>query len=56
MRQLAVLSRIHDHVHDNSHYIIATHTPILMTYPDAILYQTSPEGLKEIAYEETENF
>ena len=55
-RQLAVLSRIHDLVRDNSQFIIATHSPILMAYPDAILYQTSPEGLKEIAYEETENF
>ena len=34
-RQLAVLSRIHDLVLDDSQFIVATHSPILMAYPDA---------------------
>jgi predicted ATPase len=37
-RQLAVLSRIHDLVMDDSQFIIATHSPILMSYPNATIY------------------
>ncbi|MDP1978340.1 MAG: AAA family ATPase [Undibacterium umbellatum] len=55
-RQLAVLSRIHDLVEDNSQFIIATHSPILMAYPDACIYQCGKEGIAEIAYEETEHY
>ena len=55
-RQLAVLSRIHDLILDNSQFIIATHSPILMAYPDARIYQCSKDGLSEIEYEDTEHF
>ena len=55
-RQLAVLSRIHDLVLDNSQFIIATHSPILMAYPDACIYQCSKDGVSQIAYEDTEHF
>ena len=55
-RQLAVLSRMHDLVLDNSQFIIATHSPILMAYPDASIYLCSEEGISPIAYEETEHF
>jgi predicted ATPase len=55
-RQLAVLSRIHDLVLDDSQFIIATHSPILMAYPDACIYQCSKEGVEKVAYEDTEHF
>jgi len=55
-RQLAVLSRMHDLVLDQSQFIIATHSPILMAYPDACIYQCSSEGVSQIAYEDTEHF
>ncbi|MBY0464618.1 MAG: AAA family ATPase [Burkholderiales bacterium] len=55
-RQLAVLSRMHDLVLDNSQFIIATHSPILMAYPDAAIYLCSRDGISSIAYEETEHF
>ncbi|GGC65981.1 AAA family ATPase [Undibacterium terreum] len=55
-RQLAVLSRIHDLVLDHSQFIIATHSPILMAYPDACIFQCSKDGVSEIAYEDTEHF
>ncbi|MCH8618204.1 AAA family ATPase [Undibacterium sp. TS12] len=55
-RQLAVLSRIHDLIEDNSQFIIATHSPILMAYPDACIYQCGKDGIAEIAYEDTEHF
>jgi len=55
-RQLAVLSRIHDLVLEGSQFIVATHSPILMAYPDARIYQCGPGGLAPIAYEDTEHF
>ena len=55
-RQLAVLSRIHDLIRDDSQFIIATHSPILMAYPDAWIYQCSPDGITRIDYEETEHY
>lgn len=55
-RQLAVLSRIHDLIRDDSQFIIATHSPILMAYPDAWIYQCSADGVSRVDYEETEHY
>lgn len=55
-RQLAVLSRIHDLVLKESQFIIATHSPILMAYPEACIYLCSKDGVSQVAYEETEHF
>jgi predicted ATPase len=55
-RQLAVLSRMHDLIRDDSQFIIATHSPILMAYPDACIYQCGKDGVSQIAYEDTEHF
>jgi predicted ATPase len=55
-RQLAALSRMHDLVLDASQFIIATHSPILMAYPDAWIYQFSNDGVSRIAYEDTEHY
>jgi predicted ATPase len=55
-RQLAVLSRIHDLVLDDSQFIIATHSPILMAYPNATIYGFSADGMKKIDYYETEHY
>lgn len=55
-RQLAVLSRIHDLILDDSQFIIATHSPILMAYPDAYIYQCGQDGISKVEYEDTEHF
>jgi predicted ATPase len=54
-RQLAVLARIHDLVQAQSQFIIATHSPILMAYPDACIYQCNEDGIRAVAYEDTEH-
>jgi len=33
--------------------IIATHSPILMAYPNALIYQFSEDGLEELPLEDT---
>jgi len=55
-RQLAVLARINDLVNDDSQFIIATHSPILMAYPDATIYACGPQGIEQTTYEETEHY
>lgn len=55
-RQLSMLARINQLVEENCQFIIATHSPILMAYPDADIFviEDSEIGLKE--YEETEHY
>ncbi len=55
-RQLSVLARMHDLVKQNSQFLIATHSPILMAYPEAYIYHLTPEGIDRIEYQETEHF
>ena len=55
-RQLAALARIHDLVAMDSQFVIATHSPILMAYPEAIIYACEPDGIAPVAYEDTEHY
>jgi predicted ATPase len=55
-RQLAMISRMHELVQARSQFLIATHSPILMAYPDAWIYQITEDGLRRVAYEETEHY
>lgn len=55
-RQLAALSAIHQLVQDGSQFIIATHSPILLSYPHAKIYQFDGSGITETSYEDTEHF
>lgn len=54
-RQMVLLSRIHDLVQDHSQFIIATHSPIVMAYPDSILYELNDE-FKIVNYQDTEHY
>jgi predicted ATPase len=54
--QLALLRIIHAQVrHMGSQFIIATHSPILMAYPDAQIFQFAEDGVTPVAYEDTEH-
>jgi predicted ATPase len=55
-RQMALITRIHDLVLKDSQFIISTHSPILMSYPNATLYQIGENGISEMDYTETEHF
>lgn len=55
-RQLTVLSRLHELIDDGAQFIIATHSPILMAYPDALIFQCGKNGIHEVAYQDTEHF
>lgn len=55
-RQMAAVSAIHQLVEEKSQFIIATHSPILLAYPRSKIYSFSGEGIREIAYEDTEHY
>jgi predicted ATPase len=55
-RQIAMLCRMQQMVNCGSQFIIATHSPILIAYPNSIIYELSHEGLAVKTYKETELF
>lgn len=55
-RQLAALSAMHQLVQDDSQFIVATHSPILLAYPNATILLFDGTGISEIAYEDTEHY
>ncbi len=55
-RQLTLLAEIHQLVQKGSQFIIATHSPMLMVFPGACIWQFTEEGLEQVPYEETEHY
>ncbi|HEV2188032.1 MAG TPA: AAA family ATPase [Stellaceae bacterium] len=55
-RQLAFLSRLHELVGRGSQFLIATHSPILMAYPQATIYLLADGAPSLIPYGETEHY
>jgi predicted ATPase len=55
MRQMSLLARINELVRLESQFIIATHSPIIMAYPDADIYCID-QGFKKVKYEDTEHY
>lgn len=55
-RQLSVLTLLRRLVYHQSQVIIATHSPILLAYPDAWIYEFTSDGIKQIKYTDTEHY
>jgi predicted ATPase len=55
-RQLGFLALLHEYCNGGSQFIIATHSPILMAYPDAAIHVIGENGLTATRYEETEHY
>ena len=51
-----VMIRMKELVGQNSQFIIATHSPLLLAYPDAEIWAVDEEGLNNVAYEDTEQY
>lgn len=56
MRLLTLIAEIDMLVKNNSQFIIATHSPILMAYPGAEILEFSENGVQTVSYKETEHF
>jgi predicted ATPase len=52
--QLALMRRMHELVLEHSQFVVATHSPILLGYPEATILELSDEGIRSVGYEETE--
>lgn len=55
-RQLTLLGEMHQLAEQDSQFIVATHSPILMAYPGARIYQLSEDGIEPVQYQETEHY
>ncbi|MDQ2730447.1 MAG: AAA family ATPase [Armatimonadota bacterium] len=53
---LSLLRRMHELVHQGSQFIISTHSPILLAFPGAQIYQCTPDGLQPVSYRETQSY
>jgi predicted ATPase len=51
---LTCLRRIHQLVNDGSQFVIATHSPIVLAYPDATIYNCTENGLETVTYDDAE--
>lgn len=56
MRLLTLMACIGDLVRKNSQFIIATHSPMLMSFPGAEVLEFSHEGIRPVCYRDTEHF
>ncbi|MFS0781544.1 AAA family ATPase [Bacillus sp. 1P06AnD] len=54
-RQLTLISRLHELVEEGCQFIIATHSPILLAYPNSVIYQLN-EGYEKVTYEESDHY
>jgi len=52
--QLALMRRMHELVLEHSQFVVATHSPILLGYPDATILELSEDGVRSVGYEEAE--
>ena len=51
---LTLLRRIHELVGDGSQLIIATHSPIVLAYPEAVILACGETGIEPIDYEQAD--
>jgi predicted ATPase len=51
---LTCLRRIHELVEAGSQFVISTHSPIILAYPDAAIYRCTAAGLEPVDYDDAE--
>jgi len=56
MRQMSFLTLLHDLVRAGAQFIIATHSPIIMAYPDSWIYSFGNGEIQRVMYKETEHY
>jgi len=56
MRILRLMYDIDVLVKKNSQFIISTHSPLLMTFPNADIYEITEDGIKLVPYTDTEHY
>jgi predicted ATPase len=52
--QIAMLLRMHELVAEGCQFVIATHSPLLLSFPDARIYELSETGIADVDYDDSE--
>lgn len=55
-RALEFLVLMHDSIRRGCQFVIATHSPILMAYPEARIHLLDGQGIRDVAYTDTEHY
>jgi predicted ATPase len=55
-RQVEFLVLMHDSIRRGCQFVIATHSPIIMAYPDARIHLLDRQGIRDVAYTDTEHY
>jgi len=55
LRQLGLISILKDMIKQDAQFIIATHSPILMAFPDAALFNFDKDSIQQVTYNELEH-
>lgn len=55
-RQMNMMLRFKELLSQKSQFIIATHSPILLAYPGAEIWQLDEKGIQKVAYEDTDQY
>ncbi len=56
MRLLTLMTEIDELIKKDSQFIIATHSPILLAFPDADIFELTEESIKKVHYTETQHY
>ena len=56
MRLMRMMYIMHDLIQRDSQFIISTHSPILMMFPGAEIFQCTQEGIQCVRYQDTEHY
>ena len=52
---LALLRRMHELASEGAQFVIATHSPLLLAYPEATIYALD-DGIEPVAYRDTRHY
>ena len=53
---IRLMQRMDELVRMDSQFIIATHSPMLLTFPDAEVYQIQEDGIVSVRFQDTEHY
>ena len=56
MKLMTLMCLMRELVVDKSQFIISTHSPILMTFPGAEIYELTGDAIRSVRYQDTEHF
>jgi predicted ATPase len=57
LKQLSLIAFVLEALkNENIQFIIATHSPILMGIPNAVLYEIQEDGMQQVKYKETDHY